>query len=171
MRGPAVWGRAHRAVGLGESRQALACNGGVDVTLAQSPALFRMPFLNLIAGEPGEAMVARWMNGQEDPSAGSARREGTAARIYGSAPGASAWTAGLIDTPMGSSAPDPGEPTWKRSGRRYGKAGRRKLEGCAHRSGLSNASPGGRCVAQPATSRKHDLLGFRRLLPVPGRLS
>ncbi|MFM9100474.1 MAG: cobaltochelatase subunit CobN, partial [Cyanobium sp.] len=121
-----VWdGPTRRMVELEVIPLALLGRPRVDVTLRMS-GLFRDAFPQLVAWvDRATALVAALDEPEEqNPLAAAARREGTAARVYGSAPGAyGAGLQGLIDSGQWETRADLGEAFLNWSSWRYGSAG------------------------------------------------
>ena len=146
-----VWdGPTRRLVDLEVVPLPLLGRPRVDVTLRIS-GLFRDAFPQLVAWmNRATALVAALDEPEaENPLAAAARREGTAARVYGSAPGAyGAGLQGLIDSGQWESRADLGEAFLSWSSWRYGPA-----EGTSEAGGGLAGSPGGGAIEATADRR------------------
>jgi len=132
----------------------------VDVTLRIS-GLFRDAFPQLVGWfNRATALVASLDETEAvNPLAATARREGHAARIYGSAPGAyGAGLQGLIDSGHWEERGDLGEAFLNWSGWRYEGSGSAGCEAVADRAGLENRLRQVQVVLHNQDNREHDLL-------------
>ena len=162
-----VWdGPTRRLVDLEVIPLPLLARPRVDVTLRIS-GLFRDAFPQLVDWvNRATALVAALDESELDnPLAAAARREGSAARVYGSAPGAyGAGLQGLIDSGQWESRADLGEAFLNWSSWRYGAAGGDApgsagcIEGAADREGLERRLRSVQVVLHNQDNREHDLL-------------
>jgi cobaltochelatase CobN len=138
----------------------------VDVTLRIS-GLFRDAFPQLVGWmHRATALVAALEEPEHDnPLAATARREGSADRVYGSAPGAyGAGLQGLIDSGSWETRADLGTAFLNWSSWRYGPAGGGApdgsigIEAVADRDGLERRLREVQVVLHNQDNREHDLL-------------
>jgi cobaltochelatase CobN len=180
-----VWdGPTRRMVELEVIPLALLGRPRVDVTLRIS-GLFRDAFPQLVAWvDRATALVAALDEPEEqNPLAAAARREGTAARVYGSAPGAyGAGLQGLIDSGQWETRADLGEAFLNWSSWRYGSAGDEApgpggpavesgIEATADRQGLERRLRSVQVVLHNQDNREHDLLDSDDYYQFQGGLS
>ncbi|APD48946.1 cobaltochelatase subunit CobN [Synechococcus sp. CS-602] len=169
-----VWdGPTRRMVGLEVIPLSLLQRPRVDVTLRIS-GLFRDAFPQLIGWmNQATALVAALDEPeQENPLAASARREGHAARIYGSAPGAyGAGLQGLIDSGQWEQRTDLGEAYLNWSGWRYESRGGGSCEAVPDRAGLEQRLQQVEVVLHNQDNREHDLLDSDDYYQFQGGLS
>jgi cobaltochelatase CobN len=179
-----VWdGPTRRMVDLEVIPLALLGRPRVDVTLRIS-GLFRDAFPQLVGWvNRATQMVAALEEPEEhNPLAAAARREGTAARVYGSAPGAyGAGLQGLIDSGQWESRADLGEAFLNWSSWRYGAAEGEAsgpggvaggaIEAAADRQGLEQRLRGVQVVLHSQDNREHDLLDSDDYYQFQGGLS
>jgi cobaltochelatase CobN len=151
----------------------------VDVTLRIS-GLFRDAFPQLVGWvNRATALVAALDEPQEaNPLAAAARREGTSARVYGSAPGAyGAGLQGLIDSGQWETRADLGEAFLNWSSWRYGAAEGDPagpgagIEAAADRQGLEQRLGNVQVVLHNQDNREHDLLDSDDYYQFQGGLS
>ncbi|MEB3354696.1 MAG: cobaltochelatase subunit CobN [Cyanobacteriota bacterium] len=161
-----VWdGPTRRMVDLEVIPLALLGRPRVDVTLRIS-GLFRDAFPQLVA----------WVN-RATTLAAAARLEGTAARVYGSAPGAyGAGLQGLIDSGQWESRSDLAEAFLNWSSWRYGAAegevsGPGGIEATNDRQGLEQRLRSVQVVLHNQDNREHDLLDSDDYYQFQGGLS
>jgi cobaltochelatase CobN len=166
-----VWdGPSRRMVDLEVIPLALLGRPRVDVTLRIS-GLFRDAFPQLVGWvNRATALVAALEEPEAaNPLAATARREGHAARVYGSAPGAyGAGLQALIDSGQWEGRGDLGEAFLSWSSWRYGAAdgaaaaggdaGLGGIEACADRQGLEQRLAAVQVVLHNQDNREHDLL-------------
>lgn len=153
---PAWDGPTRRLVGLEVIPLSALGRPRVDVTLRIS-GLFRDAFPQLVAWvNRATAMVAGLEETESDnPLAGSLRREGQAARVYGSAPGAyGAGLQGLIESGEWQSRSDLGEAYLNWSGWRYEGDGRAVED----RKGLEQRLGSLQVLLHNQDNREHDVL-------------
>jgi cobaltochelatase CobN len=175
-----VWdGPTRRMVDLEVIPLSLLGRPRVDVTLRIS-GLFRDAFPQLVAWvNQATALVAALDEPETDnPLAAAARREGSAARVYGSAPGAyGAGLQGLIDSGQWETRADLGEAFLNWSSWRYGAveggpsglgAG---IEATADRQGLEQRLRSVQVVLHNQDNREHDLLDSDDYYQFQGGLS
>jgi cobaltochelatase CobN len=180
-----VWdGPTRRMVDLEVIPLALLGRPRVDVTLRIS-GLFRDAFPQLVAWvNRATALVAALDEPvEQNPLAAAARREGTAARVYGSAPGAyGAGLQGLIDSGQWETRADLGEVFLNWSSWRYGDAGDEApgpgdtavgsgIEAMADRQGLERRLSSVQVVLHNQDNREHDLLDSDDYYQFQGGLS
>ncbi|MFM7238008.1 MAG: cobaltochelatase subunit CobN [Cyanobium sp.] len=180
-----VWdGPTRRMVDLEVIPLALLGRPRVDVTLRIS-GLFRDAFPQLVDWmNRATAQVAALDEPEEqNPLAAAARREGTAARVYGSAPGAyGAGLQGLIDSGQWETRADLGEAFLHWSSWRYGSAGDEApgpggpavesgIEATADRQGLERRLRSVQVVLHNQDNREHDLLDSDDYYQFQGGLS
>jgi cobaltochelatase CobN len=184
-----VWdGPTRRMVDLEVIPLALLGRPRVDVTLRIS-GLFRDAFPQLVAWvNRATALVAALDEPEEqNPLAAAARREGTAARVYGSAPGAyGAGLQGLIDSGQWETRADLGEAflnwsSWRYgaaegdgsalAGMAHGPAGGMGIEAAADRQGLEQRLRRVQVVLHNQDNREHDLLDSDDYYQFQGGLS
>ena len=175
-----VWdGPTRRLVDLEVIPLALLGRPRVDVTLRIS-GLFRDAFPQLVDWvNRATALVAALDESEIDnPLAAAARREGSAARVYGSAPGAyGAGLQGLIDSGQWESRADLGEAFISWSSWRYGSAQGDAagegggIEGAADRDGLERRLRSVQVVLHNQDNREHDLLDSDDYYQFQGGLS
>jgi cobaltochelatase CobN len=180
-----VWdGPTRRMVDLEVIPLALLGRPRVDVTLRIS-GLFRDAFPQLVAWvNRATALVAALDEPvEQNPLAAAARREGTAARVYGSAPGAyGAGLQGLIDSGQWETRADLGEVFLNWSSWRYGDAGDEApgpgdtavgsgIEATADRQGLERRLSSVQVVLHNQDNREHDLLDSDDYYQFQGGLS
>lgn len=154
----------------------------VDVTLRIS-GLFRDAFPNLVSWmNRATALVAAQEESElENPLAAASRREGHAARVYGSAPGAyGAGLQGLIDSGAWETRADLGEAFLNWSSWRYesadpglgsGMAGATPIEASGDRRGLEQRLASVQVVLHNQDNREHDLLDSDDYYQFQGGLS
>ena len=175
-----VWdGPTRRMVDLEVVPLALLGRPRVDVTLRIS-GLFRDAFPQLVGWvNRATALVAALDEPEEaNPLAAAARREGTAARVYGSAPGAyGAGLQGLIDSGQWETRADLGEAFLNWSSWRYGAAEGDAsgpgagIEAAADRRGLEQRLGSVQVVLHNQDNREHDLLDSDDYYQFQGGLS
>jgi cobaltochelatase CobN len=168
-----VWdGPTRRMVDLEVIPLSLLGRPRVDVTLRIS-GLFRDAFPQLVAWmNRASALVAALEESEaENPLAAAARREGHAARVYGSAPGAyGAGLQGLIDSGHWEERGDLGEAFLNWSGWRYVGSGG-GVEAVADRQGLEERLRQVQVVLHNQDNREHDLLDSDDYYQFQGGLS
>ena len=146
----------------------------VDVTLRIS-GLFRDAFPQLVAWfNKATALVAALSESEADnPLAAAARREGHAARVYGSAPGAyGAGLQALIDSGQWEQRSDLAEAYLCWSSWRYdSRPGADGIEAAADRAGLEQRLKGVELVLHNQDNREHDLLDSDDYYQFQGGLS
>jgi cobaltochelatase CobN len=175
-----VWdGPTRRMVDLEVVPLALLGRPRVDVTLRIS-GLFRDAFPQLVGWvNRATALVAALDEPEHaNPLAAAARREGTAARVYGSAPGAyGAGLQGLIDSGQWETRADLGEAFLNWSSWRYGAAEADAsgpgagIEAAADRRGLEQRLGSVQVVLHNQDNREHDLLDSDDYYQFQGGLS
>ena len=173
-----VWdGPTRRMVDLEVIPLSLLGRPRVDVTLRIS-GLFRDAFPQLVAWvNRATALVAALEEPDADnPLAASARREGSSARVYGSAPGAyGAGLQGLIDSGQWKERTDLGAAFLNWSCWRYDSeaagAGSGGLKAQADRAGLEQRLGAVQVVLHNQDNREHDLLDSDDYYQFQGGLS
>jgi cobaltochelatase CobN len=175
-----VWdGPTRRMVELEVIPLTLLGRPRVDVTLRIS-GLFRDAFPQLVAWmNRATALVAALEEPEADnPLAAAARREGSAARVYGSAPGAyGAGLQGLIDSGQWETRADLGEAFLNWSSWSYGIAAGDTsgpgagIEAAADRQGLEQRLRSVQVVLHNQDNREHDLLDSDDYYQFQGGLS
>jgi cobaltochelatase CobN len=175
-----VWdGPTRRMVDLEVIPLSLLGRPRVDVTLRIS-GLFRDAFPQLVAWvNRATALVGALEEPEADnPLAAAARREGSAARVYGSAPGAyGAGLQGLIDSGQWETRADLGEAFLNWSSWRYGGADGDPsgpgvgIEAAADRQGLEQRLRSVQVVLHNQDNREHDLLDSDDYYQFQGGLS
>ena len=171
-----VWdGPSRRMVDLEVIPLSLLQRPRVDVTLRIS-GLFRDAFPQLVdwINRATTLVAALPEEGASNPLAGSARREGHAFRVYGSAPGAyGAGLQGLIDSGQWEERGDLAEAFLNWSGWRYesGGEGGLRLEAVADRNGLEQRLGEVEVVLHNQDNREHDLLDSDDYYQFQGGLS
>ena len=165
-----VWdGPTRRMVDLEVIPLRLLGRPRVDVTLRIS-GLFRDAFPQLVAWvhEATQRVAALEEPEHDNPLAAAARREGQAARIYGSAPGAyGAGLQGLIDSGDWEDRHDLGRAYLNWSSWRYERSDR----GIADREGLERRLRQVQVVLHNQDNREHDLLDSDDYYQFQGGLS
>jgi cobaltochelatase CobN len=175
-----VWdGPTRRMVDLEAIPLVLLGRPRVDVTLRIS-GLFRDAFPQLVTWmNRATALVAALEEPEADnPLAAAARREGSAARVYGSAPGAyGAGLQGLIDSGQWETRADLAEAFLNWSSWRYGAASGDPsgpgagIEAAADRQGLEQRLRNVQVVLHNQDNREHDLLDSDDYYQFQGGLS
>ena len=165
-----VWdGPTRRMVDLEVIPLSLLGRPRVDVTLRIS-GLFRDAFPQLVAWmhEATTRVAALEESAADNPLAAAARREGHAARVYGSAPGAyGAGLQGLIDSGDWDSRDDLGEAYLQWSSWQYGRSD----QVIADRNGLEQRLRSVQVVLHNQDNREHDLLDSDDYYQFQGGLS
>ncbi|MCP9779709.1 MULTISPECIES: cobaltochelatase subunit CobN [Cyanobium] len=173
-----VWdGPTRRMVDLEVIPLSLLGRARVDVTLRIS-GLFRDAFPQLVGWVNRATELVSALNEPEadNPLAAAYRREGTSARVYGSAPGAyGAGLQGLIDSGHWEERADLGEAFLNWSSWRYdsqaGASGQAGIEAQADRSGLEQRLKAVQVVLHNQDNREHDLLDSDDYYQFQGGLS
>ena len=165
-----VWdGPTRRMVDLEVIPLSLLGRPRVDVTLRIS-GLFRDAFPQLVAwmNEATARVAALDESDQDNPLAASAREDGHAARVYGSAPGAyGAGLQALIDSGEWDGREDLGEAYLQWSSWRYDRSD----QATADRGGLEQRLKGVQVVLHNQDNREHDLLDSDDYYQFQGGLS
>ena len=145
----------------------------VDVTLRIS-GLFRDAFPQLVdwVNRACRMVAALQESDSDNPLAAAARRDGHAARVYGSAPGAyGAGLQGLIDSGQWDGRDDLAEAYLHWSSWRYDSSSGGRIEARADRQGLEQRLAAVQVVLHNQDNREHDLFDSDDYYQFQGGLS